>query len=526
MDDKQGRHMATSERKPGPTRRQLFSRAAAAVGTGVAAQAVSGAPASAAPKVERPWGHAVGDPRGSDIAVTTGRGAEARFGLMFKQLAAYSPPDPLLVALAKTMKDPRVPGTDPSSGDTMDNQAVPAGFTFLGQFIDHDMTRDTTPLTEQQQDPKGLKNFDTPLFDLGSVYGGGPTVDKALYEADGKRLKLRPSPDGVLDLPRAADGTAFLGDPRNDENHIVAQLQIAFIRLHNTFIDQGSSFATARRLTQWRFHWIIVNDYLPHIVGRPMVDRVLQQTGTKTTFLGKYYKPKNPSRPMMPLEYAVAAFRFGHSMIRPEYEMHDGSTLKIFGTAGNDLRGSCPITKDVEADWNYFFEIPGFDPPDDRNMSRLMDTKISEPLFALPLTVVPDDPGGLPRIPSLAERNLLRGKRLGMPSGQDVARAMGVAPLSNDRLGLTDPGWGGKAPLWYYVLKEAEIQTGGVRLGEVGGRIVAETILGILARDKSSYLNVQPSWRPSPGEYRMGHLLLQSGAIYPGQFPSGGGGVD
>jgi hypothetical protein len=514
--------MTTSDRKPGPSRRQLFSRAAAAVGTGVAAQAVSGAPpARAATKpVERPWGHAVGDPRGSDIAVTKGRSAEARFGLMFKTLPAYSPPDRLLIELARTMEDPRTPGTDPSSGDELDNDAVPAGFTFLGQFIDHDMTRDTTPLALQQQDPKGLVNFDTPVFDLGSVYGGGPTVDKALYEADGKRLKLRPSPEGVLDLPRAADGTAFLGDPRNDENHIVAQFQIAFIRLHNTFIEEGNSFATARRLTQWRFQWIIVHDYLPKIVGQEMVDRLLKSTNQGLKYGGTLYKPKNPLRPMMPLEYSVAAFRFGHSMIRPEYEMHDGSTVKIFGTEGKDLRGSRPLTQAEEIDWNYFFEIPDFDPPDDRNMSRRMDTKLAMPLFTLPMTVVPDDPGGLPRIPSLAERNLLRGKRLGMPSGQDVARAMKVTPLSNAELGLKDPGWGGKAPLWYYVLKEAELKHNGTRLGEVGGRIVAETILGILSTDKSCYLNVQPTWRPSPRQYRMGDLLLQAGAIWPGQFPS------
>jgi hypothetical protein len=519
--------MTAEHSKPRPTRRQLLSRAAAAVGTGVAAQALPGAldSAAAVKPVDRPWGHAVGDPRGSDIAVTSGRGAEAKFGLMFKKLPAFAPPDDLLVGLATQMTDPREPGTDPSTVDVFDNDKVPAGFTFLGQFIDHDMTRDTTPLTDQQADPKGLRNFDTPFFDLGSVYGAGPAVDKALYEADGKRLKLRPSPDGVPDLPRAADGTAFVGDPRNDENHIVAQLQIAFIRLHNTLIAEGNSFETARRLTRWRFQWIIVHDYLPHVVGQDLVDSLLKETKTAIAYSGSLYKPKNPNRPMMPLEYAVAAFRFGHSMIRPEYEMHDGSIVKIFGTAGNDLRGSCPLTADVEADWNYFFEIPGMDPPDDRNMSRLMDTKISKPLFTLPTTVVPDDPGGLPRIMSLATRNLLRAKRLGIPSGQDVAKAMGVTPLTNAQLGLDDPRWGGKAPLWYYVLKEAELQYGGCHLGSVGGRIVAETILGILSADKSSYLNAGPTWRPAPGPFRMGHLLQRAGAIkiFPSADPPPGG---
>jgi hypothetical protein len=148
-------------------------------------------------------------------------------------------------------------------------------------------------------------------------------------------------------------------------------------------------------------------------------------------------------------------------------------------------------------------------------MSRLMDTKLSRPLFNLPTSVVPEDtgPGALPRINSLGARNLLRGKRLGMPSGQDVAKAMGVTPLTNAELGLTEPGWGGKAPLWYYVLKEAEIQQRGLHLGEVGGRIVAETILGVLFADKSSYVNASPAWRPGPGEWRMGNLLQKAGVI-------------
>src|SRR3954452_13213888 len=380
--------MTTSDCTPRPTRRQLFSRAGGALGTGVAVQATGGFdPAAAAAKGGPPWGHAVGDPRGSDIAVTTGRGAEARFGLMFKKLAAYAPADGLLLDLADQMRDPRVPGTDPSVGDQYDNPCVPAGFTFLGQFIDHDMTLDTTPLTQQQADPKGLVNFDTPRFDLGSVYGRGPAVDKQLYESDGKRLKLVRNENGVWDLPRDAAYNAFLGDARNDENHIIAQIQMAFIRLHNRLIAEGSSFADAQRLTRWRFQWVIVNDYLPHIVRTETLGKLLKQTSKGLALTGTLYKPKNPNRPMMPLEYSVAAFRFGHTMIRPEYEMHDGSIVPIFGTAGQDLRGSCPLTADVAADWNYFLEMPRLDPPFDRTMSRLMDAKLSIPLFTLPTSV-------------------------------------------------------------------------------------------------------------------------------------------
>jgi Animal haem peroxidase len=521
-----------------PSRRQVLAGAAAFVGAAAgcpfsaanaAARPASGAslaagPASAAAAASggvsgaaasstgAGWGHAAAQ-RGTDIAVTAGRSAEGRFGLMFKKLPAYTPPDDLLVALAAEMEDPRTPGTDPSIGDQFDNLAVPAGFTFLGQFMDHDLTRDNTPMPDQVTDPHGLVNFDSPRFDLQNVYGRGPAVDPQLYEPDGKTLRLVPSPDGVVDLPRAADDNPFIGDPRNDENHVVLQVHIAFMRLHNTFVAQGQSFEDARRLTRWHFQWIVVHDYLPHIVGPGVVERLLSTSKKSITYVGSLYKPKNPGKPMMPLEYAVAAFRFGHSMIRPEYEMHQGSVVPIFGTAGQDLRGSCPLRSDVEADWNYFFEIPDLEAADDRNMSRLMDTRLSLPLFHLPITVVAENPNGSPRMDSLAQRNLMRGKRLGLPSGQDVARAMGVTPLTNAELGLTDPRWGGLAPLWFYVLKEAEIQFGGAHLGTVGGRIVAETILGLLSTDKTSYLIAGPTWRPSPGDFRMGDLLRLAGAV-------------
>jgi hypothetical protein len=213
---------------------------------------------------------------------------------------------------------------------------------------------------------------------------------------------------------------------------------------------------------------------------------------------------------MMPIEYSVGAYRFGHSMVRAEYEMNDEVPIPFFGSPGHDLRGSRPIPARARADWNYFFDLPGVSAPDDRNLTRLIDTKLALPLAELPPTVVQHVDGA---ILSLAHRNLLRGKRLGLPAGQDVAKAMGVAPISNDRLGLTDPGWNGRAPLWFYVLKEAELQYGGAHLGTVGGRIVAETILGILSADKSSYLNAGPTWRPSAGDFRMGDLLLLAGAV-------------
>ncbi|WP_409329054.1 peroxidase family protein [Trujillonella humicola] len=476
------------------------------------------APAPARPRATR-GAHAVGNPRGSDIAVRAGRDAEARFGVMFKRLPAFSPPDALLTRLAVRMNDGKAPLNDVKDSDVaFDNQAIPAGYIYFGQFIDHDMTLDKTPLTQQQQDPRAMINYDSPRFDLGSVYGNGPAVSPQLYDPARPGYMRLWEHDGLTDLPRDDVGAAFLGDPRNDENLIVAQLHVAFLKLHNKLRDEGLTFEQAQQQCRWHYQWLIVHDYLPRIVGPELVASLLRRQGSgRIEFLGRLYRPRNPRRPYMPVEYSGAAFRFGHSMIRAEYEMQDGHTVPIFGRDGyEDLRGNRPIPHDLWVDWNYFFDIPGMSTPDDRNMSRKIDTQLSLPLSTLPPTVVAPTAGA---IVSLAERNLLRGKRLGLPAGQDVAVAMGLRPLSNAELGLTEREWQrqGKAPLWYYVLKEAEL-LGGSRLGPVGGRIVAEVILGLLACDATSYFTANPGFSPGPAGYAMGDLLLRADAIDPRAF--------
>jgi hypothetical protein len=460
--------------------------------------------------------HAVGDPRGAEIAAKIDRNKQARFGLMFPALPAFAPTDGLLRWLAASMNDGKAPLSDVRLSDVaFDLAGIPAGYIYFGQFVDHDMTLDKTPLTGRLQDPMAMVNYDSPRFDLGSVYGKGIKGSPELYDQDPARygyLKVNVH-DDLVDLPRDEFGAAYLGDPRNDENLIVAQLHTVFIRLHNKFMAQGMTYAQARRQCRWHFQWLIVNDYLPRIVGKEVVDSLIKREGTgPIKFVGTYYKPTDTERPYMPIEYSGAAYRFGHSMIRAEYEMQDGHTVPIFGADGyEDLRGNRPIPANLWADWNYFFDIPGLEPPDDRNMARRIDSQMSLPLFTLPPTVVARTDKA---IIALAERNLLRGKRLGLPCGQDVATAMGITPLTNQQLGLTQPGWGGKAPLWYYVLKEAEIVNQGKKLGPVGGRIVAEVILQIVALDPESYFNLKPGfqWRQRLG---MGDLILLADALDP-----------
>jgi hypothetical protein len=502
------------------TESAITRREALAGATAVAGAAALGAPAQGWAARVRPggarrvapgprWRHGGGlAQRGLDIAAAKGRGKEGRFGLMFKGLEPFAPPDEALSALARQMADTSsAPGPSPA-----DNPAIPAGFTFLGQFVDHDMTLDLTPLSAQEADPHATTNFDTPHLDLGSLYGRGPKGSPELYDAARPgRLRLA-RPNGIDDLPRGADGRAHLGDPRNDENLILSQLHVAFLRFHNRLVDEGRSFADAQRLTRWHFQWVVVHDLLAHVVGPEVVARFLRERGGRVQCRREHYKPKNPHRPMMPIEYSAAAYRFGHSMVRPGYLLSMQPSGPVLApTFLNppdevDLHGGRPVPAHMRIDWREFFELPGASVPP-HNVARRIDPELSLPLHDLPSSVVPRDVQ--PVISNLAERNLLRGKRLGLPSGQAVARAMGVVPLTDAELGLSGPPFAGAAPLWYYVLAEARHQHQGLRLGEVGGRIVAETILGILGSDRSSYFHVR-GFRPlaPAGErFRMGDLL-------------------
>ena len=161
-------------------------------------------------------------------------------------------PDDFLQDLASGMHQP--------DGELDDNEAIPAGYTYFGQFVDHDITFDPVSSLQRINDPDALENFRTPRFDLDSVYGSGPGDEPFQYDRDsidGVKLLVGKGRDvntgettSEDDLPRNAQGIALIGDPRNDENIIVSQLQLAFIKLHNKFVDQisGSTGLTGGEL--------------------------------------------------------------------------------------------------------------------------------------------------------------------------------------------------------------------------------------------------------------------------------------
>lgn len=382
------------------------------------------------------------------------------------------------------------------------------------------------------------------------MYGGGPADQPYLYEQAPQPLPhpaLRFDQRGVTfllgenvadpdnpaeapfagpDVPRNRQGRTIIGDPRNDENLIVSQLHATFLRFHNRMAEQvfaetgftgDNLFKEAQRRVRWHYQWAVAHDFLPCVVDGDVGDGIAAANGvvadvlrteryrvggarpgevaiTRPRFL--FYRPQRT--PYMPVEFAVAAYRFGHSMVRPSYFFNDfvknangNRRTAIFSADPNplaNLNGNRPLPANWGFVWKFFFDVePGFVP----QRSYKLDAELVNPLHELP-----GDEADQPR--NLAHRNLLRGRRLGLPSGPNVARAMGIEPLTPDQLGLhtTAPEYADDAPLWFYVLKEAELLGGSQQLGPVGGRIVAEVLIGLLAGDPLSYLRVAPSWTP------------------------------
>ena len=415
--------------------------------------------------------------------------------------------------------------TDPTLSLVNRNNAHDtAGMTFVGQFIDHDLTFDATSKLGVTTDPATSPNGRTARFDLDSVYGGGPVAQPELYDPAHPIKFLLESGGQFEDVPRRADHSAGIGDPRNDSNLIISGLHAAFLKFHNHAIDTVAqaadepidTFERARQQLRWHYQWLVVNRVLPNFVGQSIVDDVMRRGP-------QFYR--TDSSPFIPVEFSGAAYRFGHSMVRPSYRANlAGDNGKPFfglifdqhvvvpdghnpAIDPGDLRGGFRSSRRFIG-WQTFFDFGGAYTAQVKP-NKVIDTVLSTPLFALPTSAIahlPGDPGPI----ALPQRTLLRHLTWSLPSGQLTALRMGTAPLSRaDFADLSSFGLGLdiSTPLWLYVLREAQLVNAGQFLGPVGGRIVAEVMIGLLRADPNSYLNAKPGWLPNLGASGLGYQI-------------------
>jgi hypothetical protein len=413
---------------------------------------------------------------------------------------------------------------------------VLAGETYFAQFIDHDITFDVTPLDAAHPYAERIPNFRSPFLNLDQLYGGGPSISPFLYRHGrkpgeeefliGKTIKPNGDEGTENDLPRNPKGIALVGDPRQDENLIIAQVHVTFLKFHNLIMkglksgdlrSAGPAGATlfdqARRLLTWYYQQSAVN-LIADLVDKHVFRRSRVRWAGKGTC-------GNPSF-RIPIEFSAAAFRFGHSIVRDSYnynrahkDEHAATLTQLLRQTGmgGGIQPSLPEEWVIELHRFFYLGSPAL------NNARKFSTKIASALYQLhPSTVKifnapinkEESPSRISCNPDLEDvdmilpvRNLWRGARMGLPSGQDIAKALKIKDplISRDIAGgdngavLEEHGFDEDTPLWYYILKEAEILGTGRRLGPVGSWIVTETIFGALHSDPNSYLSIDPSWQ-------------------------------
>ena len=371
-------------------------------------------------------------------------------------------------------------------------------------------------------------NTRTPAFDLDAVYGGGPSATPELYESVelGHATRFRVESGGHFeDLPRTADGIAIIADPRNDEHLVLAGLHAAFLLFHNHAVDlmvehshrasPGEVFHHARQLTTWHYQWMILHEFLPLFIGQALVNDILE--GGRRFYL--------PEEAYIPVEFQGAAYRFGHSMVRPSYRANlagdEGQAFfgMIFDPSQegavdpHDLRGSCRAPRRFVG-WQTFFDFGDWrSETQQADRHEALHSAIQPAARRDPCARRPDLTGAAEPAPS---------RHLATPVRPEHRRGHERAALSREDLSelrALDQDLDASTPLWYYVLKEAEVMEGGLHLGPVGGRMVGEVIIGLLQLDRYSFLSVDPQWRPTlptrsgevTGDFRMVDFLTFAG---------------
>ena len=447
-----------------------------------------------------------------------GLGRLTNFDYMFPLELERLPSDPACkVAIIKGLTDLGIELTKKAEGPESN---IPANFTYLGQFADHDITRTAMRKLEQESidkpdfgivDPNQLANIilneRTGTNDIDSLY------NTSQITADGHFVLGKLGGEGGSDtdghdLPRDPNNFPLIGDTRNDENLVVAQTHVAFLKFHNAVMDKEKvSSDDAQKIVIQHYQNIILNDYLPRIVNPDYIEQALIY-GTR------FLNTKN--RFFMPLEFSMAAFRLGHSMIRSNYKFNqtfkNASLTELFAFSSSNPGGPNIPPLVWKIDWTLF----------NSNPANQIDTAIVNPLANVPVLNI-----------NLASRNLRRGYMFNLPTGQAVADFV----LADKSLILTDKeifdssslaekailnatNFHKKSPLWYYILKEAEIRgeaNKGNRLGPIGTAIVAEVFIASISISKYSILD-HKGWKPTlpsatPGKFTFDDMLRYSGLL-------------
>ncbi|MEM7093586.1 MAG: heme peroxidase family protein [Actinomycetota bacterium] len=434
-----------------------------------------------------------------------------RFGRMFPEL-------PALYTTPQVLRDiGRANGPMRAAANAAKTKKVAVGQVFFGQFIDHDITLDIESSVSRINEPSEIANARTPTLDLDCVYGSGPETQPYLYVSGDPTAdpfvgaKMLVGGSGVLaglDVQRNGEGVAMIGDFRNDENRIVSQIQLGMIKVHNKFCDEINGaeglagkelYEAARRATTFHYQWTVLHDFLPAMCGEHVVEDILCHGR-------RWYKPKYDD-PFMPVEFSVAAYRFGHSMAPLRLQIRaGGAPQQLFN--GN-LGAFEPVADILEVvEWPEVFKIGG----NTWQRAEKLDAKLASILLDLPFV------NGPPEETSLATRNLRRGQSFLLPAGETVAEAMEVDPADIDKVTKAarkvHKALDGCTPLWLYCLLEGAVLGRGGKhadlgegLGPVGGRIVAEVIIGLMECDSRSMLGSDRAWLPEADRETIGELL-------------------
>lgn len=446
----------------------------------------------------------VGQPRGIRATVAnmqhthclspsrSSRHVDVSYARLFPDLPTLTTDESFLLALGRA-------GGLCDCGDGEDDAAslgtAAAGWPFFGQFIAHDITADRSALRTHVE-ASGLRNARSPQLNLECLYGDGPVGHPFLFQRNDP-AKLLTGPGG-RDILRNGEGTAIIGDPRNDSHVLVSQMHLAFVHAHNALVDRSRSqgvperqlFETAAGALRWHYQTAILKEFLPSLVGDDLVEALLRDGP-------RFYRPEGHA--YIPLEFADAAYRYGHSQIRHRYTLNGTSKpTQIFP----DLIGFGPVTPERRVEWPRLFDAPGW-PPAAR--AKKIDGRLVSALIALPVAVTGD--AEVEEFHSLAVRDLERGHAVGLPSGEAIARYLHEEPLTVDEVGTGKAGWRGETPLWYYVLREADVRCDGNRLGPVGAQIVGEVLIGLLDMDPTSVRHTHADWQP---EFSLVELLTMN----------------